>query len=78
MIGWTPVTFDQIRQQVLKKPWRRLQFVLESGDRVVVDHIENIYWTATGARLRLIHDGDEWVTTPEKVTALRRAPKRPS
>jgi hypothetical protein len=67
------VTFDNIRKFLSKKPWRPVEFVLDSGSTVRVEHVEDILMTLDGSRLWLDHDGEETVTSPEKIAGLRRA-----
>lgn len=69
------MTIEQIKEVLYRKPWRPVEFTLDSGDRIVVEHPENVYISIDGSRLRVFENGDEWVTAPRKVTALRRRRK---
>jgi hypothetical protein len=69
------VTFIDLQKQVLKKPWRPIEFILDSGDRVTIQHIEDIAWSPDGSRVFLFPDGQDWATTPDKITAVRRLRK---
>lgn len=69
------MTFDDLQKQVLKKPWRPVEFLLENGDRVIIQHIEDIAWSPEGSRIFLFPDGQEWVTSTDKITAVRRVRK---
>ena len=66
------MTIEQIRKTLGRKPWKAVEFSLESGDRVVLSHMEDIFFSGDDSRLLLYHEGLEWVTTPEKVTAVKR------
>ena len=67
------MTIDQIRQVLSRRPFRAVDFVLDSGDRIRIIHLENIYISADESRLRLYENGQEWTTRPEKIAALKRA-----
>ena len=62
----------EIRKELHRKPWRPLEFALENGDRFVINHPENIFISLNDARLLLYDAEREWVTSPEKVTSIRR------
>lgn len=68
--------YQSIVHEVLKRPWRPLAIVLDSGERIPVRHPEDVYALKQGREFIVYENGHSWRFEDVAVSAVERPHRR--